>query len=281
MSRRRIAGTRAGVSLIELLVALTLLGIIGLSILRTFTSQARFADLQNKRINARAVSRAPINLLMSEARMVETGSGVVAATASSVTLRVPVAMGIVCGTSGATTVLSLMPVDSLAWAGAAITGYAYRQASGVYAYTEGATTVTAGGAATCAAESITTVTGGQAVLVTPQMPVAASVGTVAFIYQRVRYAFSTSSALAGRVGLWRTLEASGVTEELATPFDAASRFRFYRNDRDTSDTVVPPLTEMRGLELSLIGASENPRFGRVAPETSRLQTAVFFMNRID
>jgi Tfp pilus assembly protein PilX len=281
MSNRRTSRPRAGITLVEILVAMILLGIIGLSILRTVTSQARFADMQSKRIDARAVSRAPINMLMSEVRMVETGSGVVAASASSVTLRVPVAMGVVCGTSGTTTVLSLMPVDSVTLATAAISGHAYRQTSGAYAYAEGPTTVITGGDATCAAESITTATGGRIVQVTPQMPAAAFVGTVAFIYQRVRYNFTSSSAIAGRVGLWRTLEASGASEEIAAPFDAASQFRFYRNNRDTSDTVVPPLSEMRGLELALVGASEFARYGRLTPETSRLQTAVFFMNRID
>jgi hypothetical protein len=268
------------VSLIELLVAMTLLGFIGLAILRTFTSQARLADLHAKRLDARSVSRAPVNLFMSEARMVETGGGVVAASASSVTLRIPVMMGLVCGTSGASTVLSLLPVDSATVASAALSGHAYRQVTGAYAYTEGTISVSAGGAAVCAspAASITTVPGGSTVLVSPQMA-GASVGTVAFLYQRVRYDFTASSALAGRVGLWRTLEQSGATEELAAPFHTSSRFRFYRVDEDTSDVVVPPLTEIRGLELELVGASEHSRFGRGSPETSLLQTAVFFMNR--
>ena len=280
MSTFRLSGRRAGISLVELLVALTLLGFIGISILRTFTSQARLADMNTKRLDARAVSRAPVNLFMSEARMVETGNGMVAASASSVTLRIPVAMGVVCGTSGTATVLSLMPVDSAVYASAAISGHAYRQDNGVYVYTEGTTSVTPGGDATCTAGSITTVAGGRTVLVTPQMP-AATIGAVAFIYQRVRYDFAPSTALGGRVGLWRTLEQSGVAEELAAPFDASSRFRFYRNDQDTSDTVVPTLAEIRGLQLELVGASERARFGRQTPETSRLQTAVFFMNRIN
>ena len=280
MSTFRLSGRRAGISLVELLVALTLLGFIGISILRTFTSQARLADMNTKRLDARAVSRAPVNLFMSEARMVETGNGMVAASASSVTLRIPVALGVVCGTSGTATVLSLMPVDSAVYASAAISGHAYRQDNGVYVYTEGTTSVTPGGDATCTAESITTVAGGRTVLVTPQMP-AATIGAVAFIYQRVRYDFAPSTALGGRVGLWRTLEQSGVAEELAAPFDASSRFRFYRNDQDTSDTVVPTLSEIRGLQLELVGASERARFGRQTPETSRLQTAVFFMNRIN
>ena len=281
-SNSRFPGRRPGFTLIELLVAFTLLGIIGLSILRTFTSQARLADLHTKQLDARTVSRAPINLFMSEARMVETGNGVGAASASSVTLRVPVVMGIVCGTTGAATVLSLMPVDSAILASAAISGHAYRQTNGVYIYTEGATTISSGGDGICngASASIAPVNGGQRVLVTPQMA-GATVGSVAFIYQRVRYDFAPSTTLAGRVGLWRTLETSGATEELAAPFDASSRFRFYRNDQDASDATVPLLSEIRGLELELVGASERARLGRVTPETSRLQTAVFFMNRIN
>ena len=272
--------SRRGVSLVELLVAMTLLGFIGVSILRTFTSQARLADMHAKRLDARAVSRAPVNVFMSEARMVETGSGVVSASASSVTLRVPVAMGLVCGNTGSATVLSLMPVDSATLASASISGHAYRQQAGVYTYAEGTTTVTPGGAATCGAASITTVTGGRTVIVTPQMP-AGIEGTVAFLYQRVRYDFAPSTTIAGRTGLWRTLETSGATEELAAPFAAGARFRFYRVDEDTARTVVPPVTEIRGLELSLVGASEQKRFGKTSPETSRLQTAVFFTNRLN
>jgi Tfp pilus assembly protein PilX len=271
---------RSGISLVELLVAMTLLGFVGLSILRTFTSQVRLADLQTKRLDARTVARAPVNLLMSEARMVETGSGVVSASTSSVTLRVPVVMGLVCGNSGGATVLSLMPVDSAVFASASISGHAYRQESGVYAYTEGSVSVSSGGSGTCAGESITTVDGGQTIYVTPQMP-AGAVGTVAFLYQRVRYDFKASTAFSGRLALWRTQETSGATEELASPFDNASRFRFYRLDQDTVDTGVPALSEIRGIGLELVGASERARYGRNTPETSRLQTAVFFMNRLN
>jgi hypothetical protein len=280
MSTRRLS-RRSGISLVELLVAMTLLGIVGLSILRTFTSQVRFADMQTKRLDARAVSRAPVNLLMSEARMVETGSGVVSASASSVTLRVPVVMGLVCGNSGGATVLSLMPVDSAVLASAAFSGHAYRQESGVYAYTEAAFSMSAGGTACNDPDaSITTVDGGRIVSITPPMP-AGAIGSVAFLYQRVRYDFATSTAFAGRVGLWRTQERSGATEEIASPFDAASRFRFYRLDQDTVDTGVPALSQIRGIGLELIGASERGRYGRTTPETSRLQTAVFFINRLN
>jgi Tfp pilus assembly protein PilX len=278
--RRTPFSSRRGISLVELLVAMTLLGFIGVSILRTFTSQARLADMHAKRMESRTVSRAPVNLFMSELRMVETGNGVVAATASSVTLRVPVAMGLVCGNVGSTTIMSLMPVDSVALASASLSGHAYREESGVYTYTEGAVSVSSGGVGTCNGASITTVDGGTTVVVSPQMT-SAAVGTVAFLYQRVRYEFKSSNTIAGRTGLWRTLETSGATEELAAPFDANARFRFYRIDEDTARTIVPPLTEIRGLELALVGSSEKTRFGRSTPETARLQTAVFFINRLN
>jgi hypothetical protein len=173
-----------------------------------------------------------------------------------------------------------MPVDSVALASASVSGHAYRQESGVYTYTEGATSMSPYGGNACNNESITTVSGGTMVSVTPQMP-AAAVGQVAFLYQLVKYEFKASSTITGRTGLWRTLETSGVTEELAAPFDASARFRFYRIDEDTARTVVPTLTEIRGLELSLLGSSEQTRFGRTSPETAKMQTAVFFMNRLN
>ena len=285
MKRRIALRDRAGFGLAEILVALVLMGIVGLGLTKTFIAQTRFADMQQKRRMARSVARSPVNLLLSEGRMVENGSGVAAASsasgASSITLRVPVSMGLVCGASGSGTVVSMMPTDSVALAGAAFSGYAYRTSTGVYSYTEGTVTVVAGGSATCTAAGITTITGGRTVIVTPAFPAAAVVGTPAFVYQRVKYSFAASSAITGRLALWRTLEASNVREELAAPFDTSSRFRFFRHNNDTSDVVVPPLTEINGLELVLTGASEKARFGKSTPETASLRTAVFFSNRIN
>jgi hypothetical protein len=275
---------RAGVGLIELLIALIVMGIIGVAMLKVFISQTRFSDQESKLSAARAVTRAPLNLLMSEARMVETGGGVVTASsasgASSITLRVPLAMGLVCGTVGGGTVLSLMPVDSLVLAEAALSGYAYRTAAG-YAYTETPVTLAAGGNGTCTAESITTMTGGRVVTITPALPLGVTAGTPAFFYQRVKYGFAPSTVLSGRVGFWRTLEATNVAEELAAPFDTSSRIQFYKNVNATSSIAVPPISEIKGIELVLTGASANPRFGRTAPETATIRTAVFFINRIN
>ena len=123
--------------------------------------------------------------------------------------------------------------------------------------------------------------GGRVVTVAPLFPPAAVAGTPAFIYQRVRFSFGPSAIFPGRVGMWRTLEATGVTEELAAPFDSSSRFRFYRNSNDTSDVAVPPLNEINGIEFVLSGSSDRPRFGKSKPETEFFRTSVFFTNRLN
>lgn len=283
VARRRIARRRVGAGLVELLVALVVLGIVSATALRSLMSQTRFADAQHKRRSARAVSRSPVNLIASEMRMVENVDGVAAASsasgASSITVRVPVVMGVVCGASGGGTALSLLPTDSVALASAALSGYAYLTTSSTYSYTETAIAQAFGGTAACTAASIATVPGGRVVVVTPALPAPAVAGTIAFLYQRVRYFFAPSATLTGRVGLWRTLEASNATEELAAPFDTTSRFRFFRNHNDTSDVAVPPIGEINGVELVLTGASERARQGRATPEVSSFRTALFFSNR--
>jgi len=284
MKRRSAVRPRVGMGIPELIVGLVVMGIIGIAAVKTFLTQTRLADMQHKRRLARSVSRTPINPLMSELRMVENAGGVAAASAasgaSSITVRVPIAMGLVCGQVGAATVLSMTPTDSTVLAGTALSGYAYRETNGTYTYTEGAVTVTSAGGATCAAAGITTLPGGRVVTVTP-FGGAVTVGRPAFLYQRVMYSFAPSAMLPGRVGLWRTLEASGTTEEVAAPFDATSSFRFYRNANDTSDVAVPPLSQITGVELVLIGASEKPRFGKSVPEVAPLRTAAFFVNRLN
>jgi hypothetical protein len=285
MKERQLVRRRAGAGIAELIVALVIMGILGLAATKAFLSQARFTDQTSKLRFARAVTRGSINFLMAETRMVQTDTGVVAASAasgaSSITLRVPVAMGIVCGTAAGVTVLSMMPTDSVMLASAALSGYAYRTSDGVYKYTEGSTTVTSAGAAVCTGANITTVANGRVITVSPGFPASVAVATPAFLYQRVKYWFGNSSAMAGRTGLWRTLEATNTSEEIVAPFDTSSRFRFYHNNNDTSDVTVPPLTEIKGIELVLTGTSVNNRYGRTTPEKSTLRTAIFFVNRIN
>src|SRR5262249_14707283 len=123
---RKMSQSRQGFTLAEVIVAMVILAIIGTSLVRLLMSQSRFFEKQNASREARVVSRAALNLLLSELRMVETTAGVVAASSTSLTLRVPYAFGIVCGTSGAVTTISMLPVDSVMNAEPGFSGYAWR-----------------------------------------------------------------------------------------------------------------------------------------------------------
>src|SRR5689334_7403385 len=92
---------RPGMTLIEVLIAMTLLAIVGVSFLSVMTSQLRFADTQLAMKDAREVTRLALNALASDVRMVDADSGFMTARTDSFTVLAPYAEGIICG-AGAT-----------------------------------------------------------------------------------------------------------------------------------------------------------------------------------
>src|SRR6266513_2256038 len=112
MTNHNSRRARRGFTLIELMVALVLFGIVGALFTRLMTVQGRFFDRQGMGNAARNVSRASLNRVVSDFRMIEATGGVIAATSTSLTIRVPFAIGVMCGDDAASTVVSLLPVDS-------------------------------------------------------------------------------------------------------------------------------------------------------------------------
>jgi prepilin-type N-terminal cleavage/methylation domain-containing protein len=278
MMSKRLTTNRRGASLPELLVALVVLAIIGSASVRLLISQTRYYDVQLKQRSARSVSRASVNMLLSELRMMESAAGVEAATSTSVTLRVPYAMGMSCGTVATVSVVAMLPADSTVLATATPSGHAWRNGGGAYTYTSSPVATIAGGNTVCTLANISPDPNGRVVIMTPPLPAGASPGDAVFLYQRVRYEFASSTVLPGRRALWRTIVDSGTREELAAPFDDTARFRYFQFDRDTSD-VSAAVGDIRGIELLLDGASQSARAGSSTTERTPLRTAVFFNNR--
>ncbi len=274
--------SRRGFSLTELVITMVIAGVLGAAVTKILITTSRFYGQDAALRGARTVSRSALGLLDQELRMVDATGGVVRADSAYLTVRQPFAMGVLCTTGGATATVSLLPVDSLVLAGAGFSGYAWRDASGAWVYVEAGAKRSTGSAAACSGASVTTLAGGSVVALTPAPPATAGAGTPVFLFQRISYRFAPSSALPGRVGLWRDVEATGLAEELAAPFDAGARFRFLTLNADTSRVLAPLLlADLRGVELVLTGASERTPLGRRTPESVRLTTAVFFMNRPD
>jgi hypothetical protein len=231
------------------------------------------------------VSRAAVNAALSDLRMVEATNGVVSATPTQLTVRVPYAMGIGCAQVPAATTLALFPVDSTVFVNAGFSGYAWRDSLGNYTYVDVGTAVGVGDPAACAAANVTVLPTGRAVTVTPAAfpgtyPVLTLVGSPVLLFQRITYEFKASTAMAGRRALWRTVVATGQTDELVAPFDTSAKFRFFVVNSDTAQSAVPvPVTNIRGFELNFTSQSDHVPEGSGAVNTSRVVTAVFFNNR--
>jgi len=228
-------------------------------------------------------------------RMVQDSGGLVAASPDSITVRIPLAFGLVCTTGGGVT-LSLLPADSAMVALGVYAGYAIRDsASGLYSYTPAAhrlrvTNLNSGLAATCTGAGISSITYGtrsSTIVTLADSPVGNSnVGWPAFIYQRVTYKFANSSAYPGRRGLWRLVAtddpANPVTDEIIAPFDASAKFRFYALNADVAqDTTPTRLSDVRGLELVLAGSSNEKLSANAQARQATMVTGVFFKNRRD
>jgi prepilin-type N-terminal cleavage/methylation domain-containing protein len=292
---------RKGFTLVELLLSLVVTAIVGAALIRMVLGQAQFMDQQEAWRGARSVSRSGINRLMSDLRAVEAVGGVEAAVVGGqdFTIRVPYAFGVMCRTNANLTTVSLLPVDATMFAAPGYTGFAWRSRAGVYAYVPGTALPTIPGTtADCTGAlplgfgvttlgSINGSPAGQVANLTHPAAFAAppagpDVGSIVFLYRRVRYEFKNSGVLPGRVGLWRTTVSTGDTEELAAPFANTARVNFYVLNNATPQAAVPAdVSTIRGLELVLDGMSDRTPSGSTAPKTTNVRTSVFFENRPD
>jgi prepilin-type N-terminal cleavage/methylation domain-containing protein len=289
MTLHTIRRARRGFTLIELLVGIVIFAVIGAAFTKLLTVQGKFYDRQGMGNAARNVSRASLNRVVSDFRMIEATGGVVAATSTTLTIRVPYAIGVMCGNSaGPVTVISLLPVDSTTYVNAAFYGYAWRNfQTGVYSNVESPASQTPADAvqiAVCTARQITTVPRGRVVAVAPVLPLNAGLGTPVFLYSRVRYEFKASVEVPGKVGLWRTeITTAGAEEpeELVAPFANTAHWKFFTVAGGAVPQAAAPaaLSDIRGLELHLDGISETIAPGMVANEQAPFITAVFFKNR--
>jgi prepilin-type N-terminal cleavage/methylation domain-containing protein len=263
--------TRRGLTVIELLITLVVFGILGTALARLMISNSRFVSRQEALLEARQNARAAMHLMMTELRMVSDG-GVRAASSDSVTVRIPYVFGVLCrNATGATT-----PADSVISAAAVQGGIAWRLTSGAYAFDSTVTMANGGPAGDCTQDSIKVVPGGRHV--TFSRSNIAPVGTVFYFYQRVTYKFAASTQLPGRTALWRGV-GSGASEEILSPFSGGSRFAFLVGSRLTVQEAVPPLAQIQGLELRLVGESELPANGDAAPTQYALMPRIKFVNR--
>ena len=269
--------TRRGFTLIELLVTVVLLGIVGLGVSSMLVSQMRFFSRATGARDARAVSRNALNLVRDEMRMIEP-RGIIEATTTSITVRVPYAVGVYCASNTA----AFVPVDSLVFTTAGFRGYAYRDTAmnASYTYVASSTAPTAGAAGTCTgAPAITPLAGGEVLVLSPALPSLAP-GAPVLLWQRVSYSLAPSTLVPGRTAFWRTV-AGGAAEEMAVPFENTAIFRFYVSGALVAQAAVPgTLNTITGLEIVLTGQSERVSQATNTPESASTRVSILFRNAV-
>jgi prepilin-type N-terminal cleavage/methylation domain-containing protein len=285
---------RRGFTLAEVIVCVVLLGVLGTALTRLMLAQSRLYALQRAKRDARAVGRSSMNLLFSDLRMVHDGAdapgGVMLASPNSLSVKVPYAVGLVCGNATPNTVVSMFPVDSAAKAMAKYAGYAWRnRLTKQYTYVPVIDTVGNAPVTPSSSSSLCTSTAkiksdtinGRSWGPTDVKPQSVTAGTQpgapVFFFQNILYFFGSSTSFPGKIGLFRRIEGR-TAEELVAPFDAGARFKFFVRNTDTPSLTPPAvLDSLVGVALVLTGSSSATMAGRPA-ETSKMETAVLFRN---
>jgi prepilin-type N-terminal cleavage/methylation domain-containing protein len=289
--------SRRGFSLVEIITALTILAIIGSAMTKMILSQTRGYQYDSGGRRSRATARSAMNIMITDLRMTQDNGGVSYIDATNhrrVDVRVPVGIGMVCTVGGSSLVMAITPVDSFQMASIKFGGYAVRNATtGIYSYVAGGA-MSAGNVNDCHGNGVYSDTvpiggrTGSVVQVSGTPPAGTARGSMAMIWQTVRYSFDSSKVFPGRAGLYRIVTGSTTadTNELVAPFSWNARFKYYTTmsrsgstvDDSPKTTAPADLNTVRGLQIYLAAEASDTVPGYKGPKKTPVTTAVFFKN---
>jgi len=288
---------RAGFTLIEMMVALVILGLLTTALWQIVRSQSAFVASETQREDAQDNARAALDILTGDLRAA-VPQGVVRAGDAELELALPKAWGVACGGGNAlslTAVFPALPADAFTRSSAS--GLAVNTAAGTAApvWTPrpavgvGRGVVAAAAAANLAAAPCSTMGAQGAGLVAytftgTNFPVAAA-GQVVLLYQLVRYDVSQSE---GKWWLKRStgMDLTGTTftmTPLAGPIPAQDslRFTYYVNAAGTQiaapGTTVATLDSLSRIKVKVVTQSNGQYQGRSNYE--RDSSVVLLRNR--
>lgn len=292
---------RRAFTIAEVIIALTIVAIIGIAMTKLILGQTRSFQFDNGARRARAAARSAMNILITDLRMTQDNGGVMgvdSANGRRVTVRVPTVFGFVCENSGTSVVVSLVPTDSFQLATSKYGGYAVRDSvTGLYSYILAGPTDTIQSAAPgrCHGNPVSIFadtahvagrTGG--VFIASGLGVAlAPIGAPMFIWHTVQYEFKSSTIYPGRYGLFRTVigraGTDSTSDELIAPFKSTARFSYYMQNpyflTDSATRTYPAaLSNIRGFQIYLPAESSDTMPTRNTPLSATTTTAVFFKN---
>lgn len=241
------ADTRAGFTLVELLVAIVIGGLVTGSIFQLLGGQGRFVERQSAREEVQQNTRASLDLIGSELRTLPAGDALVRADADSITFRTPRVWGAVCAVTGATTLDVAVPAIAAAnyglTAGTGVVVNVGTSAAPLWTAPVGVT-VLGPAASTCNGSALPAGVERRSLTLSAQPSSGATtpaVGHNLYLYDQVTYRTGTSTSVPG---LWvqRRLGdgMSAVNQPLAGPVEAGTGLRFaYFTDASSAPLSTP------------------------------------------
>lgn len=271
---------RVGASIMELMIALVIFGLVMAGVTSAIVEQTRFQAGAARVVGSQRSMRHIGDLLPSELRALGTGAGdIYAMGPSSVDLRVTTGSSVVCSISGGRTSVTIPPVQLAtavpltAWRDVPLAG------DSVFIFDEGASTArnddtwrryrltaAATTAGTCATATGFTRTAGEAsagrtVSVTPTIPITTVPGAPMRFFRPARYGLVSGSGGRWYVGYTECMPTCGTLDAVAGPVSSpgAQGVRFTFRDSLGAVTAVPSQVAFVELELHTDGAPVGER----------------------
>jgi pilin/secretion family protein with methylation motif len=275
MSFRR----RTGASIIELMIALTIFGLVMAGVTSAIVEQTRFQAGAARVVGSQRSMRQIGDLLPSELRALGTGAGdIYAMTASSIDVRVTTGSSVVCTIAAGGGSVTIPPVTLVT--GAPLTSWRDLPLGGdsVFIFDEGASAArnddtwrayrltAATTAGTCPTTTGYTRSGaeaaaGRTVTVTPAIPVTTLPGAPIRFFRPARYGLTAGSGGRWYLGYTECTPVCGTLDPVAGPVRSpgGQGVRFIFRDSLNAITAVPAQVAFVELELHTDGAPVGER----------------------
>lgn len=265
---REIPGARRGVTLVELLVALTIGGILATLVFRFLEGQSRFVQTQTGRQEVQQNARVALDVIASELRGLSPSRGdIVRADRYSIVIRLPRAYGVQCsgnGSPGGAVRVSFAPDPDLRLTTNSASGLVVRSTPTGWTELPRVRTQNSGAAAATFCNQALDPASPQARVAREfDVPSPAPLGAPVYLFDRVSY-WSQAGATVGRDRRW-LYRSNGVYEDgrfVSAPFAGplqpdGLRFTFYGTNGDVPlSTPVSNPEEIRRIDVTIAVESQ-------------------------
>ena len=260
---------RAGASIIELLIAITIFGLVMAGVTSAIVEQTRFQAGASRVVGSQRSIRQIGDLLPSELRALGTGAGdIYFMNASSIDIRVTTGSSVICAINAGGLSFTIPPVQLAS--GVPLTSWRATPNAGdsVFIFDEGASAArnddtwrayrmtSAPAAGNCATSTGYTRTGGEAnqgmtISISTALPVTTTAGAPIRFFRPARYALATGADGKWYLGYTECLPACGTLDVVAGPVRSPSNQGIGFTFRDSLGAITAAPSQVAFVELAL------------------------------